>query len=114
MDRNGRRMRGPPVENSTFGNSNLGAAIFGAGASRRSFDGGLILIGIFAGAGEFALAGGGARGEGRGVGTGDPLEAGTLSVAGTPVPFGEIFGAIGADGATGAAAAGGAGTVGAT
>ena len=73
IDRNGRRMRGPAPENSTFGNSSFGAAIFGADASRKSFDGGLILIGILAGAAEFGLADGGATGEGKGVGTGDPL-----------------------------------------
>jgi hypothetical protein len=37
----------------------------------------------------------GAKGEGKEVGTGDPLEAGTLSEAGTPVPFGETLTAIG-------------------
>ena len=35
--------------------------------------------------------GSGASGDGKEVGTGDPLEAGTLSAAGTPVPFGESF-----------------------
>jgi len=33
-------------------------------------------------------------GEGKGVGTGDPLEAGTLSAAGTPVPFGESLAVV--------------------
>jgi len=42
------------------------------------------------------VGGSGARGDGKGVGTGGPLEAGTLSAAGPPVPFGEIFAAVGA------------------
>ena len=41
------------------------------------------------------VGGNGAKGDGKEVGTGDPLEAGTLSAAGTPVPFGEILAAIG-------------------
>ena len=62
--------------------------------TRRSFEGGLTLNGIRIGCG-------GATGVTGGVGTGGPLEAGTLSVAGTPVPFGEIFATIGGPTAAG-------------
>ena len=60
--------------------------------SRRSFEGGLTLKGI-------RTAEAGAKGEGKGVGTGGPLEAGTLSAADTPIPFGEIFFAASGGGA---------------
>ena len=93
----GRRICVPALASFTFGGSTGEVAIFGAAFSRRSFPTGLSLIGAPPGMGEgasdFGLATGGAKGEGKGVGTGDPLEAGTLSVAGTPVPFGEIVGA---------------------
>src|SRR5262245_36878341 len=80
---NGKRMRGPAVAKAVV--ASLGAGWVRSVArpvALRSFDGGLTLNGIRA-------AGGGARGEGKGVGMGGPLEAGTLSVAGTPTPFGE-------------------------
>ena len=76
-------MRGPAVAKAAVARLGAGWAGFVARpVALRSFDGGLTLKGIRA-------AGGGAKGAGKGVGMGGPLEAGTLSVAGTPTPFGE-------------------------
>ncbi len=81
------------VDRGRFGQRRGGGP---AGGSRRSFEGGLTLNGI-------RIGGAGAKGDGKGVGMDGPLEAGTLSVAGTPIPFGEILSGAGA----GAAAAAG-------
>src|SRR2546423_4260458 len=94
-ERNDNWMRGPLLANPS-GSLSLevdGISVASGNGSRNSFDGALILNGIRTGTSVAAAAD-------EGVGTGGPLEAGTLSVAGTPVPFGDIFGATGAGAAS--------------
>src|SRR5712691_5454621 len=93
--RDDNRMRGPLLEKPSGSRSweTDGVSVASGSGSRSSFEGAVILNGIRTGAAVATVAG-------EGVGTGGPLEAGTLSVAGTPVPFGDIFGATGGDGAS--------------
>ena len=85
MLRKGREIRGPELEKSAA--SGFARAVGNFDSERKSLEGGPTLKGMRVGCV-------GAGGEGKGVGTGDPLEAGTLSAAGTPVPFGESFASV--------------------